>query len=203
MNLTVQKRELSGKGSNRVLRKGGNIPGVVYGKEKSFSVSMSTSKAHRFIHTLGGSKTVFPLTIEEDGKSREMDVLVQDFQVSNLGNRLLHVDFMEVTPESFLTIEVPIETTEDCIAVKMGGTVNIIRRSVPVRCAVKNIPDKFVVDIRNLTYGESVHVLDIDYPEGVKPKVTGRNWTLITVTGKAKEEVVEEVAEEAAEEPAE
>jgi len=199
MNFTVQQRELTGKGNNRKLRQDGNTPGIVYGKGDPLSVSMSSNKAHKFIHSLGGRKKLFSLEIEKDGKSSAIEALVQDYQVSNWGNHLLHVDFMEVTQDSIMTVEVPIEPTGDSKAVKLGGTLNIIRRSVPVRCAVKDIPTKFIIDVKELLLGDSIHVLDIDYPEGVKPVVTGRNWTVITVSGKAKEEEEEEVTEEVAE----
>ena len=47
------------------------------------------------------------------------------------------------------------------------------------------------MDITSLEFGSSIHVLDVKYPDGVKPVVTGRNFTLVTASGIA-EDVVEE-----------
>ncbi len=196
MNLTVQARETSGKGSSRKLRTQGLTPGIVYGKE-NVRVSMNQEKTLRFIKSLHGAKKVFKLGIETDGKSETKQVVIQDYQMSKVGHRLLHVDFFEVKDNTQLTAEVPITliNDEECPAVEEGGVIQIIRRTVPVTCSALNVPGSIEIDLKELRYGESIHVLDIQYPNGVKPIVRDRNFTLITVAGKMAEEV-EEIEDE-------
>ena len=55
----------------------------------------------------------------------------------------------------------------------------------------KRYPRFIEVDITSLEFGSNIHVLDVKYPDGVKPVVTGRNFTLVTASGIA-EDVVEE-----------
>lgn len=192
MNLTVQSRENTGKGSNRKLKAQGFAPGIVYGKENQL-VSMDVTKAHRFIKSLQGVKQLFELTVEADGKSISKKVVIQDVQTSMLGNKLVHVDFLEVDENTRLTADIPISVTENCKAVDEGAVLQIIRRTVPVTCLASNIPETILVDVEELEFGNSIHVLDLDYPEGVKPIVKGRNFTIITVAGKMEEEVDEDV----------
>jgi large subunit ribosomal protein L25 len=141
-----------------------------------------------------GATKVFSLTIESDGKSEEKQVILQDYQLSNWGHKLMHADFLEVTDDSQVTLEVPIKIVNEdiCPAVKEGGVLQVIRRSIPVKCAVKNIQEVIEIDVSELQFHESIHVLDLDYEEGVAPVVSGRNFTIITVAGRIEEEVEEE-----------
>lgn len=193
MNFTVQQRETTGKGFNRRLRQQGLTPGVIYGKEEPLKVSMKADATLRFIRSMKGAKKVVDLEIESsEGKTSKM-VLVQDYQMASLGQKLMHVDFLEVTEDSIISADVPIilKNEEDAPAIKTGGVIQVIRRAIPVRCKVRDIPESLEIDLIDLEFGDSVHVLDIDYPEGVKPVVTGRNFTIVTVAGRIAEEVDE------------
>ncbi len=208
MNFTVQLREKTGKGSNRRLRVEGATPGVIYGIKDPQPVSMKANKALQFIQSMKGATRVFSLTVESEGKSEEKKVILQDYQMSNWGQKLLHADFLEVTDETQVTFEVPIVIVNEeiCPAIEEGGVLQIIRRSIPVKCAVKNIQEFIEVDVSGLLFGESIHVLDLDYKEGVEPVVFGRNFTIITVAGRIEEEeeeLEEELEEVAAEDAAE
>jgi len=193
MNFTVQQRENTGKGFNRRMRQQGLTPGVIYGKEEPLIVSMRADATMRFIRSMKGAKKVIDLEIESaDGKSNRT-VLIQDYQLTSVGRNLVHVDFLEVTQDSIVSADVPVVLTneEDCPAVKTGGVIQIIRRAIPVRCKVKDIPELVEIDLIDLEFGDSVHVLDVNYPEGVSPVVTGRNYTIVTVAGRIAEEVEE------------
>ena len=194
MHLTVQARETSGKGSNRKLRNQGLIPGIVYGKG-NMRVSMGHDEMIRFIKSLRGVKKIIDLGIETNGTSESKKVIIQDYQLSKVGGKLLHVDFFEVSDNTVLTADIPISIINDnkCPAIKEGGVLQIVRRTIPVTCLARHIPESIQVDVEQLRFGESIHVLDIKYPEGVNPIVKDRNFTLITIAGRMKEEV--EVAE--------
>jgi large subunit ribosomal protein L25 len=186
MNFTVQLREKTGKGVNRRLRQDGLTPGVIYGIKDPQPVKMNADHALRFIRSMQGAKRVFNLAVESDGNTEEKKVILQDYQLSNWGNKLIHADFLEVTDDTVVSLEVPIvlKNEEDCPAVKEGGVIQVIRRSIPVRCAVKNIQESIEIDLKDLLFGQSVHVLDLDYEEGVEPVVFGRNFTIVTVAGR-------------------
>lgn len=198
MNLTVQSRETSGKGSNRKLRNQGLTPGIIYGRE-NIRVSMNQEKTLRFIKAMRGGKKVFELGVEINGNTESKKVVIQDFQLSKVGKHLLHVDFFEVSDDTKLTVETPIKIINDvdCPAIKEGGVIQMIRRTIPITCSALNVPEEIVIDVKDLEFSESIHVLDIEYPEGVKPIVKDRNFTLITVAGKMAEEVEEMEGEEA------
>lgn len=204
MEFTVQQREQSGKGVNRRLRAEGLNPGIIYGMGEEVMVSMRSDYAYRLIESLHGARKPLTLNIEKDGATTSRQVVIQDYQTSNWGERLYHIDFREVNDETILDVEMPIVAVGQSKGVKLGGVLQVIRHTVPVRCAVKDIPEAIEVDITEMDFGDSIHVLDFEYPKGVKPLVTGRNFTLMTVTGTGggsdeAEETTEEEAEESAE----
>ena len=196
MEFSVQHREDTGKNNNRRLRNQGFVPGIIYGKKETHKVSVRADKAFRFIKSMKGAKKIFDLNLESADNKVKKKVLIQDFQMSNVGSKLLHIDFFEVSDDTILTLEVLVvlENEDICPAVKMGGVLQTIRRTVPVRCAVQDIPDLLTIDLQELEFGESIHVLDLDFPKGVNPIVTGRNYTILTVAGRMAEEE-EEVVE--------
>lgn len=198
MSLMVQQREHTGKGFNRKLRQQGLAPGVIYGKEEPLNVSMHAETMLRFIQSMKGSKRIVDLEVKSSEGSTEKKVLVHDYQMAAVGNKLVHVDFFEVSPESLITLEVPVTLVneEENPAVESGGVIQVIRRTIPVQCKVKDIPESIEIDLVDIAYGDSIHVLDIQYPDGVEPIVYGRDFTIVTVAGRIAEEVDEEAAEE-------
>ncbi len=202
MEFTVQTRENKGKGANRRLRAMGLTPGIIYGAKETLMVQMRADYASRFLDKVGKNIVPVELTVEGGKKPVKKHVLVQAFQKSAWGDRLLHVDFLEVDDNSEIQVEIPIKPSDDCAAVKLGAVVQTIRRTVPVTGKLKDIPSVLHLNIKDLGFGESFHVLDAEYPAGVKPVVSGRNWTILTIAGKRKGAGADE-ADEAAAAPAE
>ncbi|MDT8448306.1 MAG: 50S ribosomal protein L25 [bacterium] len=184
MNFTVQAREATGKGANRRLRVTGLTPGIIYGKGEPRLVQMRADLGNRFVKSLKGVTKQINLTLEEGGKETQLKAVVQDYQFSNHGDRLLHVDFREVDDTTIVKVNVPVVAVGLCPAVKFGGVLQTIRRRVPVKCMVKDLPEELHVDVSGLEFGMSVHMESLPYPEGVKPIVKGRNPTVITVAGR-------------------
>lgn len=200
MDFTVQHKKESGKGPNRRLRSEGLNSGVIYGKGEPVMISMRSDYAYRMIQSFHGTVKTLNLIIEDGDQKNNKMVIVQDYQVSNWGQRLIHVDFREVDENTIVDVDVPVVPTDDCQAIKLGGILQIVRSSVPIRAAVKNVPNELVANVKELNVGESVHVLDLNYPEGVEAMNHGRNFTILTIAGASSEEAEE--GEETTEEEA-
>ena len=103
------------------------------------------------------------------------------------------------------TVEVEVQVTfvnEDVSpGLKRGGVLNIVRREVELLCPADAIPESIVVDLRPFDIGDSIHISHIALPEGVRPTITARDFTVATIS--APTVVTEEAAEEAAAEAAE
>jgi large subunit ribosomal protein L25 len=59
-----------------------------------------------------------------------------------------------------------------------------------VRCPADKIPNHFEVDLTGLEIGDSVHISAVKLPEGVRPTITERDFTVATIVGRSAEEPV-------------
>jgi large subunit ribosomal protein L25 len=63
----------------------------------------------------------------------------------------------------------------------MGGVLNIVRRKIELRCAAENIPSEIIVDLANREMNESIHISAVKLPEGAKPIISDRDFTIATI----------------------
>ena len=177
MELTAQKRDVTGKKVAH-LRKQGAMPAVVYGaKEESMPIAVSQKE---FAHVLkeAGESTVIQLTI--DGV--EKNVLVHEVDRDPLTNELRHADFYVVQKGQKVEVRVPIEFTGVAPVVKeKGANVVKVLHEVEVEAEAMHLPHELIVDISSLVNLESfVSAKDIQLPAGVE-LVTDPEEVVVTV----------------------
>ena len=81
--------------------------------------------------------------------------------------------------------------------------LNIVRRELELLCPADAIPREIVVDLSDADIGDSLHISHVTLPEGVRPAITDRDFTIATISAPTvfrEEEEEAEAAEEAAEE---
>jgi large subunit ribosomal protein L25 len=71
---------------------------------------------------------------------------------------------------------------------KRGGVLNIVRHEVEVTCPADAIPDHFEFDLEGLEIGRSVHISATKMPDGVRPTIINRDFTVATIAGHKIEE---------------
>ena len=72
---------------------------------------------------------------------------------------------------------------------KRGGVLNVVRHEVEVTCPADKIPAEFVFDLTGLEIGRSIHISATTMPDGVRPTIIGRDFTVATIAGAVAEEV--------------
>lgn len=192
--LKAEARDRVGKGSSRELRRNGLIPAVIYGdKQAPISIALSTNEVTKRIHAGGFMTTV--ATIEVNGQ--KISVLPKDYQLDPVRDFTLHVDFLRVSANSRVTVEVPVHfINEDKSAIKTGGVLNIVRHEVELECPANDIPEFLTADLSDLKVGDSVHISDIKLPKGITATID-RDFTIASIVAPIAEE--EEDAEAASE----
>jgi len=182
--LKAEARAQVGKGSARELRRNGFIPAVIYGdKQDPISIVLSRNEVTKKIHA-GGFLTTLA-TIEVDGTKHS--VLPKDFQLDPVRDFLMHVDFLRVSKNTQVTVEVPVhfENEESSPGIKRGGVLNIVRHTVECHCPADAIPDAITVDLTGLEIGDGIHISHVTLPEGVHPTITDRDFTIATIAAPA------------------
>ena len=163
--LNAEVRSGRGKGVARQLRRGGRIPGVVYGEgggsdgPGALAVSVEPEAVSRVLHSEAGANTLIGLTVG-DGDSNK--VLIKDYQVDPISHRLLHVDFYRVAMDKVITVTVRIDLTGEAEGVKVqGGLIDFVQREVAVACLPSEIPEHIEVDVSALRIGQGIRLKDL------------------------------------------
>jgi len=198
--LSAEIREEVGKGGARRLRTKGLIPAVFYGpKSQSIPLVIDSKEFVKTLQTEAGENVLIDLNIRKGDQSDRKVVMVKEIQIDPLQGTTLHTDFYEVAMDEMVTIEVPIHLVGKPEGIKMGGILELIRRTIQIQCLPGDIPKGIDVDVSALKIGDSIHVQDIQVEQA--KILFDTNFTIATVVPPVVEEkkVVEEVVAEAAE----
>ena len=199
--LTAVARTGRGKNEARRLRRGGQLPAVVYGGERSEGVPVSVDPKSllEIFHSESGVNTLIGLSVDNGTASQ---VLVKEFQLDPVSNELLHVDFYKLALDKAITVTVSIVLHGESPGVKMqGGLVDFVNREVQVECMPTEIPENIEVDISELMIGQGVRLRDVSTGVSWSPVSDADTLLVHVIAPKVEEEKEEEeeVAEGAAE----
>ena len=195
--ITAQPRDSAGRGVSRALRRAGRIPAIVYGGDQNnLLVSVELRQLAREIHRGGFGNRLYDVEIAGE-KHR---VLPRELQVDPVTDVPVHVDFLRLSGAARVNLMVPMVfiDEEGSPGLKRGGVLNVVRYDVEFECRADAIPQSIVVSLDGLDIGDSVHIRDVTLPEGVRPTISDRNFTVATIAAPTVqvEEEVEEVEEE-------
>ena len=178
--LKATKREISSSGKLNLLRTGGIIPAVMYGGSKG-NVNLSLKKIHLkdIVNTESFLSKVLDLDI--DGSSEK--VIPRDVMLHPVSNEPIHIDFIRVVKGTKIILEIPVKfiNNEKSPGLKKGGVLNIVRRTVELRCPAENIPNEITIDLDNTEIGTSIKISSVKLPNDVIPTITDRDFTIATV----------------------
>ncbi|MDR2165482.1 MAG: 50S ribosomal protein L25/general stress protein Ctc [Zoogloeaceae bacterium] len=165
--LNARKRSAQGSSASRRLRRAGKVPGIIYGAGEPPEV---IELDHNQLY-LGLRKEAFHssvLTIEMEGKKEQ--VLLRDYQVHAYRPLALHVDFQRVDARKRLHQKVPLHfvNADAAPGVKLeGGQIAHVLSEVEVSCLPADLPAFIEVDLKGLRVGESLHLSQLELPQGV------------------------------------
>jgi len=182
--LKADAREKVGKGSARAIRREGKVPGVIYGdKQPPLSIVLSYKDVYYKIH--GGGFLTTVATIDVGGQ--KISVLPKAYQLDPVKDTPLHVDFLRVSSSTEVNVQVPVHfvNEEQSPGIKRGGVLNIVRHEVEFHCPANAIPEFITVDLTGTDIGDSIHISAVKLPEGVRPVIQDRDFTIATIAGSA------------------
>ena len=180
IQLNAQKREKAGKGASRALRKAGTLPAVIYGDKKAPVLISITEKALKAELAKAGFWTH---QFEIDVNGEKTRTICQDVQLHPVSDRPLHADFLRISKNAKLEMEIPLHIVgeEASPGLRQGGTINLVHRSLLVSCSPDAIPESFTLDVSALNIGDALTTKDIVLPEAVS-LTTNEELTLLTIT---------------------
>jgi large subunit ribosomal protein L25 len=198
VDLKCEIRTKVGKEAARRIRQAQRIPGVVYGGPGG-PIPVQVKPQDLLTALVAGENVLINLSLVGGGDGQRRTVILKELQLDPVKGRPLHADFLEITMERKIRVQVPLVLTGDPVGVKgKGGILEQPLRQLSVECLPLNIPDRISVDVANLDIGNAIHVRDLIVGEGVRI-LEDPARVVASVTMPAAEEVVAPVEEKPAE----
>jgi large subunit ribosomal protein L25 len=192
-------RTLGTRPSKR-LRAEGKVPAVVYGRGNDpVSVSVDWKPLREVLTTDAGLNALIDLEVDGDTQL----CIVKELQRHPIRQTVLHIDFLAISRDEEITVDVPIILTGEAESVEReDGMVDHLLFTLSVNAKPADIPNELTVDISALEIGDSIRVSDLALPSGVTTDVDPEEAVAIASITRAaiEEEPVEgEEGEEGAE----
>ncbi len=185
------------KGAARRLRRNGSIPAIVYGHGEPTAISIDAREfATKFKYV--SESTIITL----DAGEQKFDVLIKDYQEDVVNGGILHIDFYEIEAGKAVRTHIPVHIEGSPKGVREGGILEHPLYELEIECLPKDLPEDIKIDVSELEIGDSLHIADLQPPEGVTILSNPDQVVALVSTPRVEEEpeVAEEEEVEAAEE---
>ncbi len=150
-----------GKKDAKASRRNGLIPCVIYGGKEQIHFVVDEKELKKLVYT--------PEVFKSDIKvgDNQYSAIMQEIQMHPIKDKIVHIDFRELIPGKFITIELPVKITGTSPGVRDGGLLKQNFRKLKVSAQPENFLENITVDISGLKVGQGIKIADLNYP-GVK-----------------------------------
>lgn len=166
--VATARNELGTSASRRLRRAKQYIPAIVYGgEEQPQPIAVEQREFYRVLETEEAIYTSI-LNLDIDGKKQQ--VILKDMQRHPFKPLVVHVDFQRVDSTHAVSVLVPLhfQNEESCVGVKQqGGSIQHLLNEVEVSALPQNLPQSIDIDVAALEVGTTIHLSDLQLPEGV------------------------------------
>ena len=163
----AEKRESRGKNDSRRVRQAGRVPVTVYGGGvEAVAATVELKDLAAILRSDTGQNTIFSIDMTGEGTG---DVIFHDRQIDPLKGRLIHADLRRLAKGEKIEVTVPIHIVGEAAGLSEDGAVlNQQIREIKVLCEPSKIPEFIKADVTNLAVGESIHISDLKFAEGIE-----------------------------------
>ena len=152
-------REGVGKKAAKAIRRANNVPCVLYGGENNVNFTVTNADLRKLIYT----PEVYLVNLDIDGK--KCNAIVKDLQFHPVTDKILHIDFLEVSENKPVVVEIPVKLDGLAEGVKAGGKLSLEMRKLRVKGIYTQIPERIVIDVTSLGLGKSIQVGAVSVPD--------------------------------------
>jgi len=169
ITLPVETGRTHGTRPARRLRGEGKVPAIVYGRGvEATAVAVDWKALRTALTTEAGLNALIDLQIDGDTQLS----IVKDLQRDPVHHNVIHVDFLLISREEAIEVDVPIVTQGEAEKVlRADGLVEHVLNALTVLAKPDDIPNELVVDISELEVGDTIRVGNVQLPAGVTTSV--------------------------------
>ncbi len=157
ISISAERRTELGKKSTRDLRKTDHVPCVMYGGAEVIHFHAHENDFRHIVYT----PNAYIVEVKINGDVRQ--AVMQELQFHPVTDKLSHIDFVEVSEDKPVIVELPIQLNGIAIGIKDGGKARQRRRVLKVRGLIKNLPDTLDIDITDVAIGDVIKIGDLSY----------------------------------------
>ncbi|MBW2617231.1 MAG: 50S ribosomal protein L25, partial [Deltaproteobacteria bacterium] len=206
--LAAYLRKSTGKEAARKLRRNNQVPAIFYGPgTENVMLALDYLELERLLRQAGGENIIVDLQVKSDSGTESKKAMLKDLQIDPVQDTYIHADFYEISMDKEITVAVPIQLINTPVGVTNGGVLQHIRRELTITCLPDKLINVFDMDVSGLDIGDSIHIRDIELPEGITTAEEGHLTVAVMAAPTVEEEAEEEeeigLEEEAAEPEAE
>ena len=150
--LKGELRSELGKKASKAVRYGEAVPCVLYGGKENIHFTATESDLRKLVY----SPDVF--VVELNIGKTATKAIMKDLQFHPVTDKVLHIDFLEVSDNKPVVVEIPVKLSGLAEGVKAGGKLSLEMRKLKVKGIYNNIPEAINIDVTNLGLGKSIQV---------------------------------------------
>jgi large subunit ribosomal protein L25 len=193
LQISAQSRKEEGRGASRRLRRGGNVPGILYGGDSAPTpILLDHNTLYHALRKEAFHSSILTVTLDD----KAVRALLRDVQMHPYKQQVMHVDFQRVEGNKKIHMRIPLHfvNAEISPAVKLGGAlINQVINELEISCLPKDLPEFINVDLSEMQVGDTLHVSALKLPTGVTAVLLrGQDPTVASAS------VVKEVSDEEA-----
>jgi large subunit ribosomal protein L25 len=158
----------------------GRVPAIVYGdNQEPALISLEPRELSRCLARPGFYNHLVEISV--NGTTHR--TLPREVQYHPVSDAPLHVDFQRVSAGAQVHVMVPVVfiNQERSPGLRRGGILNVVRHGIEMLCSVDNIPERLVVSLAGLEIGDSIHIGAVEMPEGARPAIHERDFTIASI----------------------
>jgi large subunit ribosomal protein L25 len=192
--LSAQSRTEFGKGAARKIRAAGRIPALVYrdGVEPAH-ISVDPAELRLIFQRSSNPNTILAI----DTGAGVKNCVLTATQKNPVSRRLLHADFFEVREDQKLLVEVPVAHVGKAKGIVVGGKMQNLRHTLPIRALPQNIPAVIEIDVSEMDLGDMMRASAVVPPEGCEV-VTTIDFNIFACKGRRTDAAADEAEAAAA-----
>ena len=170
-SLKAAPRARSGSGRLKQMRREGWLPSVIYGRGVESHNLKVDAKTFNDVLAHSSSENIL-VNLDVEGEGTRLAFL-QTVQHDPLTGAVLHVDFLAIDEKTEITAHIPAHLNGEPAGVKAGGILEQYVHAVEIVCLPNDLPDTLEFDVSHLGEGDSLHISDVKFPQGVRPTHAG------------------------------
>lgn len=141
-----------GKKATKADRVAENVPCVLYGVTDNVHFTATNGDLRKLIYT----PEVYVVDLNIDGKKSK--AIMKALQFHPVTDKVLHIDFLQLTTDKPVVIELPVKLEGLAEGVKAGGKLSLEVRKLKVKGLYTQFPENIVIDVTELGLGKSIQV---------------------------------------------